>query len=78
MPGQIDNEVKKRRVHVLSNVSDELAIEFHNKFVGRKMEVLFENKKDDYFIGHTSNYIEVKKKSNKDLKNELVDVEITI
>ena len=78
MPGQIDNEEKKRRVHVLSNVSDELAIEFHNKFVGRKMEVLFENKKDDYFIGHTSNYIEVKKKSNKDLKNELVDVEITV
>ena len=76
MKEQIPNEEKKKRVHILTEVSNELEKKYRNKFVGREMEVLFENKKDDYFIGHTSNYLEVKIKSDKNLKNKLVNVKI--
>ena len=76
MPNQLTNDEKKRRVHILAQVSNDLEIEYRNKFIGRKMEVLFENKKDDYFIGHTSNYLEVKIKSDENLKNKLIEVEI--
>ena len=76
MKEQIPNEEKKKRVHILTEVSNELEKKYRNKFVGREMEVLFENKKDDYFIGHTPNYLEVKIKSDKNLKNKLVNVKI--
>ena len=76
MPEQITNEEKKRRVHVLTQVSEELSEIYRQKFIGKNMKVLFENKKDDYYIGHTSNYLEVKIKSDKDLRNKIVEVEI--
>ena len=74
MEDQIDNRIKKERVHILSKVSDELGKEYNDKFKGKKMEVLFENKKDDYYIGHTSNFIEVRIKSDNDLRNKMVDI----
>ena len=74
MKDQIDNRIKKERVHILSKVSDELGKEYNDKFKGKKMEVLFENKKDDYYIGHTSNFIEVRIKSDNDLRNKMVDI----
>ena len=76
MDNQIDNTIKKERVHILSNISLELSKEYYNKFVGQKMEVLFENKKNDYYIGHTSNFLEVKIKSNEDLRNKILNVDI--
>lgn len=74
MKDQIDNRIKKERVHILSKVSDELGKEYNDKFKGKKMKVLFENKKDDYYIGHTSNFIEVRIKSDNDLRNKMVDI----
>ena len=34
------------------------------------MKVLIEEKKDDYFIGHTSNYIKVRLKGNFEINEE--------
>jgi len=53
---------------------EKLKIEFLNKFIGTTMEVLFEEERDGFYIGHSKNYIKVKIKTDKNIKNELYNV----
>ena len=68
MDEQITPEVKKERSNKLLDLSKKLYSRFANKFVGQKITVLVEkyDEKEQAFIGHTTNYIEVKilKESN--------------
>lgn len=60
MDNQIDEKVKKERSHILINLSKQLEIEYMEKFVGKKVEIIKEVGKDGYIIGHTGNYLLVK------------------
>ena len=62
MVGQITPEVKKERSNKLLDSSKKLYNRFANKFVGQEITVLVEkyDEKEQAFIGHTTNYIEVK------------------
>lgn len=62
MTGHIDGNIKKERARRLLMVSKELEKEYANKFIGKSLEVLFEEVKDGVSIGHTSNYLKVKVK----------------
>ena len=64
MFGKIDGNVKKRRVKEIIELSSELERKFYEKFYNRQLDVLFEEEKDGYFIGHTANFIKVKVKGN--------------
>lgn len=68
MDGHLDNSVKKERARRLIEVSKELEIDYMNNFVGKEVEVLTENAKDGYTLGHTSNFLLVK--LNKKLDND--------
>jgi threonylcarbamoyladenosine tRNA methylthiotransferase MtaB len=60
MPNQVDGNVKKDRVKRLIELSHELTVDYYKKFVGTCQEVIVEQKfKDDYVIGHSSNYLQV-------------------
>ncbi len=59
MPNQIDERIKKERVAKLINVSDELEINYLDKFINQKVEVLVEKCVDGKSFGHTGNYLEV-------------------
>lgn len=59
MPNQVDEAVKKQRVHRMQEMAEESAKAFHEKFIGKTLEVLFEQEKDGYTEGLTSNYIKV-------------------
>lgn len=76
MAGQIDIAIKKDRVHRLLELSEELKEQYENKFVGKELEVLFEEYDEEkkMYKGHASNYIEVFYKSEVDLRNKLVTV----
>lgn len=51
--------------------------EIRNTYIGRKIEVLIEEKQNDgYWKGHTKNYIYVGIKSKENIKNEIVHVTI--
>lgn len=52
---QIDGETKNKRSEILINLSDENEKRFAQKYIGKEIEVLFENEKE----GHTTNYIKV-------------------
>lgn len=77
MDGQVPNEIKHRRALEMINVADESEKAFLSRFVGKTVKVLFERKKDGYFIGLTPQYAEVKVKTDKDLTNRVVEVFVT-
>ena len=60
MPDQVPPEVKKERMARLLALSDELAHAYHQRFVGRTMDVLWEDREPDgRWSGLTDNYIRV-------------------
>ncbi len=50
---------KERRSRELISLAKKMKKEFLEKFTGREMEVLLEQKHGDYWEGHTSNYLKV-------------------
>lgn len=75
----LDPSIKKERVHILSNLRDEYKKDYESKFIGQELEVLVEdyNKKENYYRGHTSNYLEIKIKSSENISGKIVKVKIT-
>ena len=76
LPNKIAANIKKDYVKRLIELSKELEIEYASKFIGKELEILVEQTKDDFSYGHTSNYLNVKVKGNLP-HNELVKVKIT-
>lgn len=75
MKDQVEKSIKHERSKELNALSLELEERYAKKFIGKEVEVLIEEEKDGYFMGHTSNYLKVMIKG--DLKiNELVKVKI--
>lgn len=76
MPNQIDGTIKDKRSKALLELSDENEKMYNSKYIGKTVEVLFEEKDGDFYKGHTTNYIEVFAKG-ENLENKLVSVAIT-
>ena len=77
MPNHLRPELIKARAKQLQSLSKELSRQYKEKFIGMKMDVLFEQNKKGYWYGHTSNYLEVKvKDENMDLTNQVLKVEL--
>ena len=78
MENQIDGWVKEVRSKRLIQLSDENESSYNSKYLGKSVEVLFEELCGDYYRGHTKNYIEVWAKTGKeDLENKIKEVVIT-
>ena len=75
MENKIDNKIKKERAKKLIQVSKELEINYMNNFINQTVEVLIEEHKDGYSIGHTGNFLHVKIKKEYP-QNEIVKVKI--
>ncbi|MBM4448866.1 MAG: tRNA (N(6)-L-threonylcarbamoyladenosine(37)-C(2))-methylthiotransferase MtaB [Chloroflexi bacterium] len=76
MPGQVSERVKKERVQKLLVLAGESSRRFHERFLGRKMAVLWEQKSGGVWSGYTDNYIRVYARSSKDLANQLIPVKV--
>ncbi len=77
MENQIDGTIKERRSKKLINLSNNNQLNYNKQYIGKTVEVLFEEKDDKgYLKGHTKNYILVKAKSDKNLENNIVSVKI--
>ena len=75
MDGKIDNSEKKERARRLIEVSKELEIKYMEKFIDREVEVLVEEHKDGYSLGHTGNFLHVKFRGEYPI-NEFIKVRI--
>ncbi len=75
MPEQIDGNDKEKRSEKLIDLSNKIQKEYNNKYIGKKVSVLFEEKDGDgYYKGHTSNYMIVKLKTDEFLENKIKTV----
>lgn len=77
MKGHLAPALQKERTHELLELAKELKEQYESKFIGRTVEVLAENVKHGFTRGYTSNYLDVYFKSEENLENKLVKVEIT-
>ena len=73
---QVHGTIKSQRSESLIKLAEQMMREFNYRFLGKKMEVLFEKIDGDYYEGYTSNYIRVKVDSDKDLVGQVVKVDI--
>ena len=77
MKGQIDGNVKEQRSEKLINLSNENEKKYNESYIGKELEVLFEEEDGDFYKGHTKNYIMVKvKKNNENLENTIKRVTV--
>ncbi len=77
MDGQLTMKEKKERASLLDKIDKENVEAFSKAQLGLTAEVLFEQQKNDYYIGHTTNYLPVYVKSTEDIRYKIKKVEIT-
>ena len=77
MDGQIDPAVKKQRAASLEKIDKENVAEFSRSQVGTTTNVLFEQPSGECYTGHTTNYLLIYVKSDKDISKEIHSVKIT-
>ena len=76
MPNQVNDHIKHDRADRLLALSKELNRDFALKQIGKSLKVLFEKRDGDYLIGHASDYLKVKVKTDRDMIGEIVDIRI--
>ncbi len=74
MENQISADKKEERSKKLIELSNKNQSIFNNKYIGKEVEVLFEEEKECIYKGHTQNYIMVCCKSNEKLENQIKKV----
>ena len=79
MKEQIDGNVKDERSNKLIELNKILEKEFMNKFIHRRLKVLYEEKvkgKEGFYEGYTPNYIKVMSNSKTNIEGEILETEI--
>lgn len=75
---QLPNAVKSERSHKLIELSDRMAADFLREYVGQDVAVLYERMVEDgIYEGHTTNYVKVRGRSEKDMTNKICKTHIT-
>ncbi len=80
MKNQVSPEEKERRSEIMLTLSDELEKKYLEKYVGKDMEVLYEQEmhgEDGYIEGLTNNYIRVMAKGDISLKGKLAETKLS-
>lgn len=71
---QIDGSKKEIRSNKLLELSNKKEKEHNERYIGKELNVLFEEKDGEYIKGHTTNYIFVYVKAEELTENEIVKV----
>ena len=73
MKGQIDGNKKEERSQKLIELSNNNEKEYNEMYVGKEVEILWEEEKDGFYRGHTKNYILALGKIKDNKKNEKLE-----
>ncbi len=76
MTNQIDGNIKEERSQKLIELSNKNEREYNEKYIGKSVDVLFEEEKDGLWSGYTKNYVRVFAESDENLENKILKVEI--
>ena len=75
MPGQHNNATKEARSRAAIALAEEMSRAYREGFIGRTLEVLFEEREGEFYTGHAPNYIKVYAKG-ENLHNEIRTVTV--
>ena len=75
MPGQHSNATKEARSRAAIALAEEMSRAYREGFVGRTLEVLFEEREGEFYTGHAPNYIKVYARG-ENLHNEIRTVTV--
>ena len=75
MPNQIDGNKKEERSRRLIQLSNENEKAYNEQYVGKEVEVLFEEEKNGMWQGHTKNYILAHYKTEENMENKLIKLQ---
>ena len=75
MPGQHNNATKEARSRAAIALAEEMSRAYRGGFVGRTLEVLFEEREGEFYTGHAPNYIKVYARG-ENLHNEIRTVTV--
>lgn len=80
MPDQLTEQVKKERSRILIALGKEHQREYMEQFLGQEKEVLFEEQQtvegQEYWTGHTMEYLKIAAISEENLENKRVMVQL--
>lgn len=76
MPDRVPGNIQEERSRQIGKVALEMSRAYADQFIGRSVEVLFEEK-ELYWTGLSGEYIPVKVRAEQDLKNTIRRVKIT-
>lgn len=78
MKDQIPEDVKKQRVHILTEICREVRSAMLDRIIaeGKPREVLFESFDGEYITGHTADFIEIRVKSQSPMHGEMAFVNL--
>lgn len=80
MDNQVRDDIKGIRSDELIKLSSKLQRDYINSFVGKTVEVLFEEKtvidNRQYYVGHTKEYVKVAVITEDDLANKIIPVKV--
>ncbi|RMG96239.1 MAG: tRNA (N(6)-L-threonylcarbamoyladenosine(37)-C(2))-methylthiotransferase MtaB [Chloroflexi bacterium] len=82
MPNQIPGKVKKERTQRMIALGKQLSLQFHQRYVGQTLPVLWEttvgaNEDGLRWVGYTDNYIRVSAIGSPNLMNKVLPVRLT-
>jgi len=73
---KISNKTKKKRVKIMEDLRDKMALDIRNKYLGKELAVLFEEEKEKRFYGYSENFLKVESIDNKQLVNKINKIKI--
>ena len=79
MPEQISPEIKEERSKKLIQLSDNNEKDYNQKYIGKQVQVLWEEEKNGVYKGHTKNYVLIESKETRksNMENVLENVVIS-
>lgn len=76
LPDRIPKKVQETRSQIIQQLSAETAVAFSRKFMGRTVQVLFEEQEQAVWTGLTGEYLRVRTGSELNLRNSLRSVSV--
>jgi threonylcarbamoyladenosine tRNA methylthiotransferase MtaB len=74
-PNKVPSHIVKERKQEVLRLSEQVAFELRQKYVGRRLKVLLESEEEGTFTGHTENFLPVLVPSIGLKSNDLIEVE---
>ena len=74
MPNQIDGNKKEERSRRLIELSNKTEKAYNEQYIGKEVEVLFEEEKNGMWQGHTKNYILAHYKTEENMENKIIEL----